>query len=95
MDNLMMTFAIVCPLIFLASFIDAVAGGGGLVSLPAFLLAGMPPHMALGTNKVVMPTGTLIATLNYLRGGKMQMKVAIYSAIGALSMLTAACTTVR
>lgn len=84
MDNLMMTFAIVCPLIFLASFIDAVAGGGGLVSLPAFLLAGMPPHMALGTNKVVMPTGTLIATVNYLRGGKMQMKVAVYSAIGAL-----------
>ncbi len=84
MDNLMMTFAIVCPLIFLASFIDAVAGGGGLVSLPAFLLAGMPPHMALGTNKVVMPTGTLVATINFLRKGKLQLRVAIYSAIGAV-----------
>ena len=84
MDNLMMTFLIVCPLIFLASFIDAVAGGGGLISLPAFLLAGLPPHTALGTNKVVMPVGTFVATINYLRGGKLHLRVAIYAAIGAV-----------
>ena len=84
MDNLIMTFIIVCPLIFLASFIDAVAGGGGLISLPAFLLAGLPPHTALGTNKVVMPVGTFVATINYLRGGKLHLRVAIYAAIGAV-----------
>ena len=35
------TFLIVCPLVFLAGFVDAVAGGGGLISLPAYLLAGV------------------------------------------------------
>ena len=35
--------AIVCPLVFLGGLIDAVAGGGGLITLPAYLLAGLPP----------------------------------------------------
>lgn len=38
---------IVCPLVFFASFIDAIAGGGGLIALPAYLLTGMPAHMAM------------------------------------------------
>ena len=36
------TFVIVCPLIFLAGFVDSIAGGGGVISLPAFLIAGVP-----------------------------------------------------
>lgn len=47
----MLEYLIVCPLVFLAGFIDAIAGGGGLISLPAYLIAGLPPHMAIGTNK--------------------------------------------
>ena len=47
----MLEYFIVCPLVFLAGFIDAIAGGGGLISLPAYLIAGLPPHMAIGTNK--------------------------------------------
>ena len=39
-------FLIVCPLVFLGSFVDAIAGGGGLITLPAYLIAGVPPHMA-------------------------------------------------
>ena len=39
-------FVIVCPLVFLGGFVDAVAGGGGLISLPAYLIAGVPPHNA-------------------------------------------------
>ncbi|MCC8047592.1 MAG: sulfite exporter TauE/SafE family protein, partial [Oscillospiraceae bacterium] len=35
-------FAVVCPLVMLAGFVDAVAGGGGLISLPAYMLAGLP-----------------------------------------------------
>ena len=38
----------VCPLIFMASAIDAIAGGGGLISLPAYYLAGLPPVLAAG-----------------------------------------------
>ena len=42
-------FLIVCPLVFLAGFVDAVAGGGGLVSLPAYTLSGVPVHSAIAT----------------------------------------------
>lgn len=54
---------IACPLIFLAGLIDSIAGGGGLISLPAFLLAGLPPHMAIGTNKLSSSIGTTLSTI--------------------------------
>ena len=44
-------FLIVCPLVFLAGFVDAIAGGGGLISLPAYMCAGIPVHHAIATNK--------------------------------------------
>lgn len=37
--------------VFFASFMDAIAGGGGIISVPTYLLAGLPMHFALGTNK--------------------------------------------
>ena len=55
------TYLIVLPLVFLAGFVDSVAGGGGIISLPAYLMAGIPAHLAAGTNKVVNGTGTLVA----------------------------------
>ena len=50
MEITMTHYLIVCPLVFLAGLLDSIAGGGGLISLPAFMIAGVPPHMALGTN---------------------------------------------
>ena len=50
-------FLIVCPLLFLAGFIDAIGGGGGLISLPAYLLAGLPYQMAMGCNKLYSSVG--------------------------------------
>ena len=47
-DILAMLFAAA----FIAAFIDAIAGGGGLITIPALLMTGMPPAMALGTNKI-------------------------------------------
>lgn len=41
-DELIRIWIIVCPLVFLGGLIDAVAGGGGLITLPAYLLAGLP-----------------------------------------------------
>ena len=64
------TYLIVLPLVFLAGFVDSVAGGGGIISLPAYLMAGIPAHLAAGTNKVVNGTGTLVAALKYFRSGK-------------------------
>ena len=52
----------------LAGFIDAIAGGGGLIMMPALLFAGVPPLNALGTNKLQSSFGTAIAFRNYARG---------------------------
>ena len=58
---------VVLPLIFLGGFVDSVAGGGGLITLPAYLMAGIPAHFAAGTNKVVNGCGALTATFKYFR----------------------------
>lgn len=63
MELTIQTFLIVCPLVFLASFVDAVAGGGGLIALPAYLLAGVPMHNAIATNKLSSATGTVFSTI--------------------------------
>ena len=42
-----MQYLIVCPLVFLAGLVDSIAGGGGLISLPGYMIAGVPAHMAL------------------------------------------------
>ena len=52
-----------------AGFIDAIAGGGGLISVPALLWAGLPPQMALGTNKMQAVWGTLMAVRKYTKAG--------------------------
>jgi len=75
---------IVCPLVFLAGFVDSIAGGGGLISLPAYLFVGLSPHIASGTNKVVNSMGTALATWKYYKSGKIRMKLAILAAAGAL-----------
>lgn len=62
MEPGIVSYLIVCPLVFLASFVDAIAGGGGLISLPAYLLAGVPVHNAIATNKLSSAAGTVIST---------------------------------
>jgi uncharacterized protein len=52
-----------------AGFVDAIAGGGGLITVPALLWAGLPPAMALGTNKLQSSCGTALATWTYARAG--------------------------
>jgi uncharacterized protein len=52
-----------------AGFIDAIAGGGGLITLPALMWAGLPPQIALGTNKLQSTCGTMLAVLHYTRAG--------------------------
>lgn len=84
MNEVVRMLLIVCPLIFLAGFVDAVAGGGGIISLPAYFLAGLPAHIAAGTNKVSAGCGTIIAAVKYLRDGKVKLRIAVFSAIGAV-----------
>ncbi len=56
----------IAPLVFLAGFIDSIAGGGGLIALPAYVLAGIPIHVAMGTNKLSSSIGTLTASITFL-----------------------------
>ena len=57
--------------VFLAGFIDAIAGGGGIISVPAYLLAfsGYPPYYVLGTNKLSSCIGTFFSTARYIKNG--------------------------
>lgn len=62
-------FLIVCPLALVAGFVDAIAGGGGLISLPAFFMAGLPAHVAIATNKMSACMGTALATGRFIAQG--------------------------
>lgn len=52
---------------FIAGFIDAIAGGGGLLTVPALLSSGLPPHMALGTNKLAATFGSITASYTFYK----------------------------
>ena len=79
-----MEFLIVCPLAFLAGFVDAIAGGGGLISLPAYLIAGLPPHFAIGTNKLSSTMGTALTTFRFAKSGFINWKLAGVCSLVAL-----------
>jgi len=70
--------------VFMAGFVDSIAGGGGLISLPAYFAAGLPAHAALATNKFSSFMGTLAATYRYYRAGRMKLKLGLAAAGGAL-----------
>jgi uncharacterized membrane protein YfcA len=65
---------------FMAGFIDSIAGGGGLIALPALLLAGFSPVEALGTNKLQGLFGSSSATFAYARKGHVDLKAQLPSA---------------
>jgi uncharacterized membrane protein YfcA len=63
---------------FIAAFIDSVVGGGGLISLPALLLTGLPPVTALGTNKAASVMGSLTSSVSFFRSGKIDLRLIKY-----------------
>ncbi|MDD3051583.1 MAG: TSUP family transporter [Candidatus Cloacimonetes bacterium] len=78
------SYLIILPAIFFAGLVDAIAGGGGLISVPAYLAAGLPPHFVLGNNKFSSTFGTMLTTARYLKHGFIDLKVALASAFCAL-----------
>ena len=85
MPELLRTCLIVCPLVFLAGFVDSVAGGGGIISIPAYMIAGLPTKAALGTNKFAMSFGTALSSWKYARSGNVLLNVAVISAAGSIA----------
>ena len=70
--------------VFCASFMDAIGGGGGIISLPTSLLAGLPMHFALGTNKLSSCIGTVASTVRYIKNGYVNWSLGIPSIVLAL-----------
>ncbi|MEZ5116325.1 MAG: TSUP family transporter [Candidatus Nanopelagicales bacterium] len=80
-----LTVALLCAAALVAGWVDAVSGGGGLVQLPALLLAmpGQPPAVALGTNKLSAVLGTSAAAVTYLRRATPDLRTAVPMAVAA------------
>ncbi len=78
---------------FASGFVDAIAGGGGLLTLPALALAGLDPVAAVATNKLASTFGSGSATLAFWRAGKIEsamappaVTAALGAALGALAL---------
>lgn len=74
---------ILCPLIFLAGFVDSIAGGGGLISLNSYQAVGIRDQYALGTNKFSSLVGCTIASVNFIRTGNVHVVSLIPAIAGA------------
>jgi uncharacterized membrane protein YfcA len=74
----MLTIILLCIAGFVAAFVDSIAGGGGLITVPAFMLTGLPTHMVLGTNKFSATAGSFTSSLKFIRSGKANFKLLKY-----------------
>jgi uncharacterized protein len=72
-DFMMLLFLLAAG--FVASFVDSVVGGGGLIAMPALLFAGLPPTLALGTNKLAGTMSSLTSSVSFFFSGKIQLRV--------------------
>lgn len=75
--------AFVCLMSGFAGFVDAAAGGGGLISLPAYMITGIPAHSALGTNKFSNACGTTLSVLKFWKSGATDIRIALIAAAGS------------
>jgi uncharacterized membrane protein YfcA len=80
----MITFLLLFCTGLFAGTVDAIAGGGGLISLPVLLSLGIPPHIAFGTNKLQGTLGTSVAALRYYRHGLISLSAASYGILFGL-----------
>ena len=80
------TVLLVCAGVFLASFMDAIAGGGGIISVPTYLLAlhGAPIYYIFGTNKLSSAIGTVFSTARFIKNKCVNWSLAVPSAVLAV-----------
>ncbi|MDR1007348.1 MAG: TSUP family transporter [Campylobacteraceae bacterium] len=69
---------ILCFTFFVSGFVDSIAGGGGLINIPIFLLVGAPPEFALGTTKMSATIGKIAALVNYAKNGFINWRLAFF-----------------
>lgn len=88
---------------FFAGFIDSIAGGGGLITIPALLAVGIPAHIALATNKLQSSFGSFSASYNFAKKGFVnfkELKIGIIwtfigATLGTLSVLLVSADTIK
>ena len=73
-DLTLTTLLALVAVALVAGFVDSIAGGGGMITIPALYLAGILPHEALGTNKFQAVFGSFSAALYFLRKGHLDLK---------------------
>ncbi len=78
-----------CFLLFSAGFVDSIGGGGGLLSIPGYLMTGLPTHTIFGTNKFSSSIGTFVSLTKFFKHNKIHLKLlkflAPMSFLGAIS----------
>jgi len=87
MESIDISFTVLLMLLLvglLSGFIDSIAGGGGLIALPALLFVGLPPQVALGTNKLQGSFGTLSASWNFISRKQVSLKKALPGILSTL-----------
>ncbi|MHB9309443.1 sulfite exporter TauE/SafE family protein, partial [Fusobacterium polymorphum] len=80
-------FLILAVFCFIAAVVDAISGGGGLISLPAYFAVGFPPHIALGTNKLSAFLSTFASAFKFWKAKKINVEIVsklfVFSLAGA------------
>lgn len=84
MDIALWQYVFIFVLIGFSGFIDSIAGGGGLVSIPAYLAVGLPAEFILGTNKCVSSSGATLAVFRYIINKTIIWRIMVYSIVAAL-----------
>ncbi|MFV2061291.1 MAG: sulfite exporter TauE/SafE family protein, partial [Gammaproteobacteria bacterium] len=69
---------------FVAGYVDAIAGGGGMIQIPILLLSGLPPVFALATNKIISMFGTLVAITRYHKHNKIIWRIVFVAVLPCL-----------
>lgn len=82
------TLILLCTAGFFGALVDSIAGGGGIITVPAFLMAGVPPHIALGTNKFASTCASFTSSVKFAKSSKVDFKLikilAPFTIIGAV-----------
>ena len=87
-DIMLGNLIFLCTAGFFAAFVDSIAGGGGIISVPAYLLAGVPPHLSLGTNKFSSTCASFTSSIKFAKSGKVDFNIlkilAPFTLVGAI-----------